>query len=47
MIGFAGSSPTIGTQTLRALARYPHRIAFVWDGGTLTYRAAAELIGRF
>jgi fatty-acyl-CoA synthase len=39
--------PTVGTQTLRALARYPDRIAFAWDGGTLSYRGATDLIGRF
>ncbi len=38
---------TLGTQTLRALARYPDRIAFAWPGGSLTYRGASELIGRF
>lgn len=38
--------PTIGTQTMRALARYPDRTAFVWEGGTLTYRGATDLIGR-
>ncbi|MES2537614.1 MAG: AMP-binding protein [Pseudomonadota bacterium] len=38
--------PTLGTLLLRALARYPQRTAFAWDGGTLSYRATAELIGR-
>jgi fatty-acyl-CoA synthase len=38
--------PTIGAQTLQALGRYPERTAFVWPGGTLTYRGATELIGR-
>ena len=33
-------------QTLRALGRYPSRTAFVWPGGSLTYRGATELIGR-
>ncbi len=37
---------TIGTQTLRALARYPDRTAFAWDGGSLTGAAAIDLIGR-
>jgi fatty-acyl-CoA synthase len=37
---------TVGTQTLRALARHPDRVAFAWDGGSLTYRGAAEMIGR-
>jgi len=31
---------------LRALARFPGRTAFVWDGGRLTYRGARDLIGR-
>jgi fatty-acyl-CoA synthase len=38
--------PTGGTQTLRALARYPERVAFSAPGGTLTYRGATDLIGR-
>src|SRR6201997_4860110 len=39
--------PTVCGQTLRALARYPSRTAFSWPGGSLTYRGATELIGRF
>ncbi|GAA5164453.1 AMP-binding protein [Pseudonocardia eucalypti] len=39
--------PTIGTLTLRALRRYPDRIAFAEDSGQLSYGGAAELIGRF
>ena len=39
-------SPTGTTMTLRALARFPDRRAFVWDGGSLTYRGALDLIGR-
>ncbi|WP_020694369.1 AMP-binding protein [Reyranella massiliensis] len=39
-------APTATTMTLRALARFPDRMAFVWDGGSLTYRAALSLIGR-
>src|SRR5260370_7116753 len=31
---------------LRALARFPDRTAFAWDGGSLTYRASLDLIGR-
>jgi acyl-CoA synthetase (AMP-forming)/AMP-acid ligase II len=38
--------PTLGSQTLRALLRHPSRAAFVWDGGSISYRATAELIGR-
>lgn len=38
--------PTVGLQTLRALLRYPGRTAFAWDGGSMSYRATADLIGR-
>ncbi len=38
--------PTVCEQTLRALARYPSRIAFSWPGGSITYAGATELIGR-
>ena len=38
--------PTVGAQVLRALARYPDRVAFVSPQGSLTYRAAFDLIGR-
>src|SRR4029079_12693806 len=38
--------PTVCGQTLRALARYPSRVAFSWPGGSITYRGASELIGR-
>ena len=37
--------PTAGTQTLRALSRYPTRTAFSWPGGTLSYRGAIDMIG--
>ena len=39
-------SATGTTMILRALARFPERMAFVWDGGSLTYRGALDLIGR-
>jgi fatty-acyl-CoA synthase len=38
--------PTVGEQTLRALARHPSRTAFSWPDGTLSYRGALDLIGR-
>ena len=38
--------PTVCGQTLRALARYPSRVAFSWPGGSITYAGAGELIGR-
>ena len=37
---------TLGHILLSALRRYPDRLAFKWEGGSLTYRATAELIGR-
>ena len=40
------ANPVVGEQTLRALARYPSRTAFSWQGGAMTYRAATDLIGR-
>jgi fatty-acyl-CoA synthase len=39
-------APTGTTMILRALARFPDRRAFVWDDGSLTYRATLDLIGR-
>jgi fatty-acyl-CoA synthase len=41
------SGATIGSLALRILRRHPDRVALSWDGGSLTYAAAAELIGRF
>ena len=38
---------TAGSQMLGALKQYPDRIAFRWDTGELSYRGAADLIGRF
>ena len=40
------ASPTVCEQTLRALARYPSRMAFSWPGGSITYQGATDLIGR-
>lgn len=40
------NGPTVGKQALRALARYPERIAFVRDGEQMSYRAALDLVGR-
>jgi len=39
-------APTGTDMILRALARFPARRAFVWDGGSLTYLGALALIGR-
>ncbi|MEU1417805.1 AMP-binding protein [Streptomyces sp. NPDC005731] len=41
-----GRESTAGGLALRALRRYPNRIAFAWDGGSLTYAAALDVIGR-
>ncbi|MCB1412517.1 MAG: AMP-binding protein [Xanthobacteraceae bacterium] len=38
--------PTVGTQTLRALLRYPDRIAFATDAELVTYAHVANTIGR-
>jgi fatty-acyl-CoA synthase len=40
------AGPTAGALVLRALRRFPDRIAFAWDGGTMTYAGAVDLIGR-
>src|SRR5215470_12162255 len=40
------SGPTIATQALRALRRYPDRHAFVSGNSSFSYRAALELIAR-
>lgn len=40
------TGPSVSALLLRALARYPDRIAFRWDGGELSYRATADQIGR-
>jgi fatty-acyl-CoA synthase len=39
-------TPTLFALTLRALKRYPDRVAFKWDQGQLTYRQTVQLIGR-
>jgi fatty-acyl-CoA synthase len=40
------NGPTLGSQALRALARYPDRVAFVSDAGRMTYAGAIDLIAR-
>ncbi|MEC9311542.1 MAG: AMP-binding protein, partial [Pseudomonadota bacterium] len=37
-------SPTDAALAIRALRRYPDRVAFRWDGGELTYRETEQLI---
>ncbi len=46
MSSYLNCLPTISEQTLRALARYPDRTAFAWDGGAISYAAVLDLIGR-
>jgi len=38
--------PTFFSLTLRALKRYPERLAFKWSQGKLSYAATAKMIGR-
>ncbi|HPG04850.1 MAG TPA: acyl-CoA synthetase, partial [Rhodoblastus sp.] len=38
--------PTVGAQALRALARYPERIAFVEGDKRTSYAAALDLVAR-
>lgn len=38
--------PTVGSQVLRALSRYPDRPAFVYDGVSVSYRHVYDTIGR-
>jgi len=38
--------PPLTALLQRALERHPDQTAFVWDGGSLSYRATAETIGR-
>ena len=40
------AAPTATSMTLRALARFPDRTAFAWEGGSLSYAATLDLIGR-
>jgi fatty-acyl-CoA synthase len=39
------TSPTFGSVVLRALRRYPQRVAFISDTGRLTYAGCLDLIG--
>jgi fatty-acyl-CoA synthase len=39
-------APTASSLVFRALRRHPERVAFAWDGGTLSYAGALDLIGR-
>jgi fatty-acyl-CoA synthase len=40
------TGPSLSALLHSALARHPERTAFVWDGGQISYRGTAELIGR-
>jgi fatty-acyl-CoA synthase len=44
--GHITEAPTGTSLILRALARFPDRTAFSWDGGALSYAATRDLIGR-
>jgi fatty-acyl-CoA synthase len=46
MYGEITQAPTGNTMILRTFARFRGRQAFVWDGGSLSYGAALDLIGR-
>lgn len=39
-------APTASSLVLRALRRYPERVAFAWSGGKFSYRDALALIGQ-
>lgn len=39
-------APTASSLVFRALRAHPGRVAFAWDGGSLSYRDALALIGR-
>lgn len=39
-------APTIGTLLLRSVWQYGDRTAFSWEGGSLSYRAMGDLLGR-
>jgi fatty-acyl-CoA synthase len=43
---FAWDGPTASSLVFRALRQQPERIAFAWDGGSLTCSAVLDLIGR-
>ena len=49
MISAAGphAGSTLGGMTLRALRRFPDRVAFSWPGGELSYAGVAELMGQY
>jgi fatty-acyl-CoA synthase len=46
MVDLVHTGPTTTTQALRALSRYPNRIAFASGSASLTYRGVLDLIGR-
>jgi fatty-acyl-CoA synthase len=46
MADWVHSGPTIATQVLRALRRYPDRTAFVFGNSSLSYRGTIDLIAR-
>ena len=40
------SGPTFAGVALSVLRRWPERVAFTWDGGSVTYAGVTDLIGR-
>ncbi|GHE46254.1 acyl-CoA synthetase [Camelimonas fluminis] len=45
-MSFLNAQPTAGSQTLRALARYPDRTAFVTETGNISYAHVIDMLGR-
>ena len=45
-MSFLNVQPTVSAQTLRALARYPDRTAFVTDAGAISYAHVTGMLGR-
>ncbi len=43
----SAEGPTASSLVFRALRRYSQRTAFAWDGGSLSYSATLDWIGRF
>jgi len=46
MANWVHGGPTIATQALRALRRYPDRTAFAFGNSSLSYRGTIDLIAR-
>jgi fatty-acyl-CoA synthase len=46
MNSYLSQAPTASSLILRALRLHPQRVAFAWNGGSLSYRGALAWIGR-